>query len=102
MTEDVVEFFNRRTGRNLTPVFNQYLRRAALPTLELRFDEAKGEVSYRWRADEPGFNMPVRVGAKGDWRLVRPTAEWQTIRTRLGKDDFSVATELYYVDVIKS
>jgi aminopeptidase N len=102
MTEDVAEFFNRRTGRNLTPVFNQYLRRTALPALELKFDEAKGEVSYRWKADEPGFNMPVHVGVKDDWQLIRPAAEWQTMKTRLGKEEFSVATELYYVDVIKS
>ena len=99
MTEDVVEFFNRRTRRNLTPVFNQYLRHAALPALQLRFDESKGEVSYRWKADEPGFNMPVRVGAKGDWQLIRPTAEWQTMKTGLKEDEFSVATDLYYVDV---
>ena len=102
MTEDVVEFFNRRTGRNLTPVFNQYLRRAALPALELKFDEAKGEVSYRWKADEPGFRMPVRVGGRGGWQLIRPTAEWQTMKTLLRQEDFTVATELYYVDVIKS
>ena len=102
MTEDVVEFFNRGTGRNLTPVFNQYLRRAAPPALELKFDEARGEVSYRWKADEPGFRMPVRVGAQGGWRLIRPTVEWKTMKTRLTKDEFSVATELYYVDVIKS
>jgi aminopeptidase N len=102
MTEDVVEFFNRRTGRNLTPVFNQYLRRAALPILELKFDETRAEVSYRWKADEPGFNMPVRVGAGGDWQLISPTAEWKTMKMPLRKEEFSVATELYYVDVSKS
>lgn len=102
MTEDVVEFFNRRTGRDLTPVFNQYLRRAALPALELKFDEARGEVSYRWRADEPGFDMPVRVVTRGGWEVIRPTTEWKTMKTRLGKNNFSVATELYYIDVIKS
>lgn len=105
MTEDVVEFFNRRTGRNLTPVFNQYLRHAAIPALELRFDEEKGEVSYRWKADEKGFDMPVRVGVKGAWQLIHPTAEWKTMKTRLGKDEFkdefSAATDLYYIDVIK-
>ena len=102
MTEDVVEFFNRRTGRNLTPVFNQYLRRAALPALELKFDEAKGEVSYRWKADEPGFSMPVRVGVKGDWQLIQPAAEWKTMKTRHKKEAFSVDAEHYYVEVIKS
>jgi aminopeptidase N len=33
MTEDLVQFFNARLGRTLTPLFDQYLRRAALPTL---------------------------------------------------------------------
>lgn len=100
MTEDVVEYFNRKSGRNLTPVFNQYLRRAALPILELKFDA--GTVSYRWRVDEPGFAMPVRVGAKDRWQIIQPTTEWKTMKTWLKKDEFGVATDLYYVDVIKS
>ena len=45
-------------GENLTPIFDQYLRHAALPTLELTFDEADSTVSYRWKADEKGFAMP--------------------------------------------
>ena len=52
MTEDVVQFFNAQLGQNLTPVFDQYLRRADLPTLELAFNEAEGTVAYRWKADE--------------------------------------------------
>ncbi len=39
MTEDVVRFFNAQLGQDLTPIFDQYLRRASLPTLELAFDE---------------------------------------------------------------
>ncbi len=102
MTEDMLEFFNRRTGKNLTPIFNQYLRHTAIPALELKFDEAKGEVSYRWKADEKAFSMPVRAGMKDDWQLLQPTTEWKTMKTRLKKDDFSVATDLYYIDVNKS
>ena len=37
MTEDVVQYFNQQTGMNLTPIFNQYLRHAALPVLELQW-----------------------------------------------------------------
>jgi aminopeptidase N len=99
MTEDVVAYFNRETGMNLTPVFDQYLRHAALPVLELKFDETAGTVAYRWRADANGFAMPVRVGAKGNWRVIRPTAEWQTMKTPLKKGEFSAATDLYYVNV---
>ncbi|HKE87560.1 MAG TPA: M1 family metallopeptidase, partial [Vicinamibacterales bacterium] len=101
MTEDVVAFFNERLGQNLTPIFDQYLRHAALPTLELAFDEAKGAVSYRWKADEPGFAMPIRVGTPGQWSVVKPTAEWQTMTTTIAKADFGVATDLYYVNVAK-
>jgi len=101
MTEEVVDYFNKETGKDLTPIFNQYLRHTAIPALELKFDEAEGTVSYRWKADEPGFAMPVRIGAKDSWQLVQPTAEWQTMKTALKKAEFAVATDLYYVTVNK-
>src|SRR5512146_1632716 len=56
LTEDLVRFFNQKTGMDLTPIFNQYLRHPGIPTLELAFDGATSTVSYRWVADEPGFN----------------------------------------------
>src|SRR5258706_11533282 len=40
MTEDVAAYFNQKTGMNLTPVFDQYLRHTAIPKLELKFDDA--------------------------------------------------------------
>ncbi len=101
MTEDVVAFFNQHTGMDLTPIFNQYLRHAAIPVLELKFDEAKGTVSYRWKVDEAAFAMPVRVGKKDSWQIIRPTTEWQTMPTTLSKADFDVATDLYYLNVDK-
>jgi hypothetical protein len=101
MTEDMVGFFNAGTGRNLTPVFDQYLRHTALPVLELKFDEADGSVSYRWKVDEAGFTMPVRVGLKNAWQIITPTTEWKTMKTPIGKDAFEVATDLYFVTVTK-
>jgi aminopeptidase N len=102
VTTDMVAFFNQQTGMDLTPIFNEYLRHAAIPTLELKFNPDAGSVSYRWRAEEPAFAMPVRVGKKDDWQIVTPsTAEWKTLPTTLKKDDFDVATDLYYVNVDK-
>ena len=98
MTEDVVAFFNRKTKRDLTPIFNQYLRRTALPMLELKFED--GSVSYRWKADEPGFAMPVKVGRKGQWQTITPTSEWQSMTPDVPRPDFAVATELYFVKVV--
>jgi aminopeptidase N len=101
MTEDVVEFFNKRTGKNLTPIFDQYLRHAGLPVLELKFDDTKGEVAYRWKADEKAFAMPIRVGTPGSWQIITPTMDWQTLKTPLRKDEFRVATDLYFAVVKK-
>jgi aminopeptidase N len=101
MTEDVVAYFNQHTGMNLTPIFDQYLRHTAIPTLELKFDDAKGTVAYRWKADEPDFTMAVRVGKKEAWQIIRPTTEWKTMPTSLKKDEFAVATDLYYVNISK-
>ena len=102
MTEDIVAWFNRQTGRNLTPIFNQYLRHTAIPKLELKFDDGAGTVSYRWKVDEPGFTMPVRVGTKDNWQIIQPTTEWTTMKTSIKREEFEVATDLYFVDVSKS
>ena len=40
MTEDLVRFFSAELKQDMTPIFDQYLRRTALPVLELTFDEA--------------------------------------------------------------
>jgi aminopeptidase N len=98
-TADVVAFFNKETGKDLAPIFEQYLRHPAIPVLELKFPDAGGSLSYRWKADARGFAMPVKVGAKDNWQTIRPTAEWQTMPWPLPKDDFQVATDLYYITV---
>jgi aminopeptidase N len=99
MTEDVVAYFNQHTGMNLTPIFEQYLRHPQIPRLELLFGESPGMVMYQWRADEDDFAMPVRVGTPGHWQIIHPTTRWQSMQTSLTKDEFHVATDLYYVDV---
>jgi aminopeptidase N len=101
-TDQLIQYFNQQTGKNLTPIFNQYLRHAALPTLELTFDDAAGTVAYRWQADEPAFAMPIRVGSPDAWQIIQPTTTARkTLRSPLKKDAFQVATDLYFVNVTK-
>jgi aminopeptidase N len=101
LTEDIVRFFNARLGQNLTPIFDQYLRRSDLPTLELAFDDEEGTLAYRWNADERDFAMPIRVGRPGSWQVLQPTTAWKVMKAPMPKDDLGVATELYYVNVVK-
>ena len=99
MTEEIVAFVNKELGQDLTPVFDQYLRRTALPVLELTFNDAEQLVWYRWRADERDFAMPIRVGDPAKWQTIQPTADWKSSSWAATKDAFKVATDLYYVNV---
>jgi hypothetical protein len=65
--------------------------------LELR-QEPDG-IAYRWKADVKEFAMPIKVGQRGQWQTIKPTAEWQTLKTGLQKEEFAVATDLFYVEV---
>jgi aminopeptidase N len=102
LTEDVVRFVNARLKRDLTPIFDQYLRRAAIPTLDLAFNQQEGTMAYRWKAEERAFAMPVRVGIPGSWTILEPTTDWKTMRSPLPKEMVEVATDLYYVNVEKN
>jgi aminopeptidase N len=102
MTEDVVAWWNKRTGMDLTPFFNAYLRHAKIPVLDLTFDASHKTVSYRWKEDEAGFAMPIEVGDPQHWTTVTPvTTESRTMPWDGTAEDFKVATDLYYVNVVK-
>jgi aminopeptidase N len=101
MTEELVSFINQQVGADLTPIFDQYLRRANLPVLELGFDDAAKTVAYRWLAEERAFAMPIKVGARGAWQVITPTTDWQLMPNTTPKDAFDVDTEHYYVNVVK-
>jgi aminopeptidase N len=107
MTEDVVAWWSARTGMELKPFFDEYLRHAALPALELRFDPpkdagAKAIVSYRWKADEAAFAIPIQLGDPLRWSTVTPvTTEWKSMPWNGTAEDFKVATNLYYVNVVR-
>jgi aminopeptidase N len=102
LTEDVIAWWNGQTKLDLTPFFNEYLRHAAIPCLELNFLPETGQVMYKWQAAEPGFAMPVEVGDPQHWLVLHPTLDWQILDTPLSKDQFQVATGLFYVNVSKT
>jgi len=102
MTEDVVGWWEKRTGMELGWFFEAYLKEAKVPVLELKFDSAKSMVSYRWKTDVSGFAMPIEVGDPQRWTKVMPvTGEWKSMAWGGDLEDFEVATDLYYVDVVK-
>ena len=101
-TDQVVAWWNARTGLNLTPFFNQYLRHASIPTLELRPNPNGKAMEFRWKADEAGFAIPINAGDPQHWtRLTPVTDEWRSVPFDGRAADFTVDTDHFYLNVEK-
>jgi hypothetical protein len=102
-TVELVNYINRKTNTDYTSFFNQYLRYASLPELQVKFEKRNKEtwMSYRWKADEPGFAMPVRVTTSpNQYTFLHPRTNWQEINLHtLKPKDFKADTEHFYISV---
>lgn len=70
----VEKYISERSGKDLSGIFNQYLRTASIPVMEWKQDDKT--ISYRWADCIPGFNMPVKLN-NGVW--LSPGTNWQSI-----------------------
>ena len=97
-TPTVIAFFNAETGRNLTPIFNQYLNHKSIPQLEIK--GFKNRFQYRWKTDEPNFEMPVDIMIHGRKVRLNATNEWKKAGEIITSfDDLKVLTNQFYIKV---
>jgi aminopeptidase N len=97
-TETVIKYFNTKSGMNLTPIFDQYLRYKNIPKLEVKLK--KNKLEYRWITDIKNFAMPVGLLVNGKPLRLNATNDWQTV-TVDAKDisDVMVEKNKYYVEL---
>ena len=97
-TEMVNAFFNRESGMDLTPVFNQYLRESAIPNLSLRININKLE--FRWEANAKDFAMPIDIKINGKETRIHPTLEWTKSKLKVSNlEDVQVLKDHFYINV---
>ena len=99
-TGQIVDYINQQSGLKLTTIFDQYLRYKNIPTLEFRFEN--GRINCRWVADVDGFNMPVRVRARGgEYQFISPGTVFRPIEmVGINKENLEVDTFNYYIGVL--
>ncbi|WP_297333902.1 M1 family metallopeptidase [Flavobacterium sp.] len=100
-TETVINFFNKESGINLTPVFRQYLNHKDIPVLEIKM--FKGLFVCRWKTDVEGFTMPVDIMVEGKEIRLMPTTIWdeKNIDKVEDLDDVEVKTNEFFITVEK-
>lgn len=92
-------YISEQAGRNLSKVFDQYLRDVRIPVLEYAFT-TKG-LQYRWINTIENFDMPVKVKlASGKEEFLYPTNDWKTLKV---KGDKSLTVDRnFYVEAKES
>jgi hypothetical protein len=100
---EIEDFTSKRTGFNLSKVFDQYLRTTQIPTLEYYLETNSGmqTLYYRWSNCIKGFNMPINLpgNSNGKYGLVLATEQWQRMRTNFkeGEDLQNLMDKNFYV-----
>ncbi len=79
----IENYMAEKSGLDLKPFFDQYLRDARIPVFEYYI---KGkELSFRWNNCVRGFNMPVKVEVAGESMILRPAEMFGTIQLKSEK-----------------
>lgn len=99
--DDIVGYISEQSGKDLSRVYGQYVRHASIPTLEFAFT-ADGTPLCRWIADVAGFDMPVRVRAKGEpWQFIHPNRQFTPVDIPgLTRENLEVDTFNFYIGVL--
>jgi aminopeptidase N len=102
-SEEVINFFNKKTGKDLTTVFHQYLKHLRPPNLLYKFEGKK--LLYKWDADVEGFEMPIlaKTSKKGKYFRLNATSKWQSMKLKSKKNkELFVNKGLFYAECERS
>jgi aminopeptidase N len=100
-TGQIENYISNYAHKDLSKLFDQYLRTTQIPELEYKQDD-KGRIAVRWTNCVKGFNIPIRVSLNGGpLQWITPSENWTTIpNTTTGNGSLSVDRN-FYVNVKK-
>ena len=91
-TQQIETYMSEQSGKDLSKIFDQYLRTTMIPVLEYKF--TGDNISYRWTNCVNGFNMPVKIdGTNDEW--LKATTEWKSVAAGILKDGLKIDRNFY-------
>ena len=78
-SKEIEDYISTESGIDLSPVFDQYLRTADIPTLEYRLKEES--LMFRWTGCVQDFNMPIDLLLDGKKVRLTPSTDYQSLVT---------------------
>ncbi|MCJ8319498.1 MAG: M1 family metallopeptidase [Colwellia sp.] len=96
-TKQVEDYMSKHSGKDLSKIFDQYLRDVRIPVLEyFVLDEV---MKVRWGNSIKGFNMPIKASINGKTQWLTPTTKWSKVK--IDQADVKVTLDAdFYVSVM--
>ena len=97
-SDTVIDYFNKVSGTDLTPIFRQYLYTNQVPIFIYK---VKGDyLYYSWDNVMEEFNMPIDIDFEGKKIRLYPTQNEQKIKLKkLSKKSFQIYDNQFYVKI---
>lgn len=92
-SEQIEAFLIEKTGFDLQPFFDQYLRDTRIPVFEYALLD--GSLRYRWGNCVDGFHMKLKVNINGEDRWIEPGQEWHDLNTEEAIRELEVDSDFY-------
>jgi aminopeptidase N len=99
--KEVVQVMSEKTGVNLAPIFEQYVKWPAIPVLHYKVKQkgADYKIKYRWKVDAKNFEMPFvvmlgdtahRMHGKRKWKKSRITSNVSSAPLKIDMEHFYI------------
>lgn len=97
-SDTVIDYFNKASGTDLTPIFRQYLYSNQMPIFIYK---VKGDyLYYSWDNVMDDFNMPIDIGFEDKKIRLNPTLKEQKIKLKkLNKKSFQIYDNQFFVKI---
>ena len=93
----IENYLIEKTGLDLKPVFDQYLREIRIPVFE--YFVKGNSLTFRWNNCVAGFNMPLKIFISGKEQIVNPTPNLTTLKLDIENAVIKVDPD-YYVAIL--
>jgi aminopeptidase N len=77
----IENYLSEKTGIDLKPFFDQYLRDVRIPVFE--YFVKGNDLTFRWTNCVAGFNMPLKIYVSGKVITVNPKIQFTTIKLEI-------------------
>lgn len=102
-SKDIEKYMSQKSGKDLSKIFDQYLRTTKVPELEYQITREKGQkggyaIKSKWNNVVDGFAMPVRVYVDDKPIWLMPGKDFKTVVVQGKLPDGLTVDKNFYIN----